>query len=76
MKKPRRPGRLDRDEHELRLQLIEVGLGGLRDLVAALAKRYPTTEAPLTGVVEDALRNLHAGVFLLERRHKRGLKLS
>lgn len=76
MKRPRRPGRLDRGEHELHLQLIELGLGGFRDLVAALAKRYPTTEAPLTGVVADALRNLRTGVFLLVRRHKRCLKLS
>lgn len=76
MKRPRRPGRPDRGEHELHLQLIEVGLGGFRDLVAALAKRYPTTEAPLTGVVEDALRNFRAGVLLLAQRHKRCLKLS
>jgi hypothetical protein len=76
MKTPPRPGRLDRGERELHLQLIEVGLCGLRDLVVALAKRYPTTEAPLTGVVEDTLRNLRTGVFLLQRRHKRCLKLS
>ena len=68
MKTSREPGRLDRGEHELHLALIGLQLSGFRDLVVALAKRYPRSGPPLTGVVEDALRNLRDGVWIIKRR--------
>lgn len=68
MKTSREPGRLDRGEHELHLALIGLQLAGFRDLVVALAKRYPRSGPPLTGVVGDALQNLRNGVRIIERR--------
>lgn len=52
------------------VELIECALGGFRDLVVALAERYPHTEAPLTKVVDDGLRHLRDGLLILQR-HRR-----
>jgi hypothetical protein len=68
MKTSREPGRLDRREHELHLAFVGLQLTGFRDLVVALAKRYPRSGPPLTGVVGDALRNLRDGVWIIKRR--------
>ena len=68
MKASRELGRLDRGERELHLALVGLQLAGFRDLVVALAKMYPRSGPPLTGVVGDALRNLRDGVWLIERR--------
>lgn len=67
---PRRRGRRGQGHPNPQVELIEVGLGGLRDLVVALAKRYPSSEAPLTQVVADALQNIGEGVRLLHEVRK------
>jgi hypothetical protein len=66
--KARRPGGFDKGEHELHLAIAELELGAFRNLVTALAGRYPTREAQGTGVVEDALRHFLAALRLIERR--------
>ena len=72
MQAGRKPRRLDRGERKLHLALVEVHLGAVRDLVAALAQRYPNREPPMIGLVEDALRHLRDGVRILRRSGARG----
>lgn len=64
----RKPRGLDKGEHEIHLALVELELAAFRDLVTALAGRYPNREAQGTGAVEAALRHLLAVVRLIERR--------
>ncbi len=66
--KARRPGGLDKGEHELHLALVELEIGAFRDLVNALAARYPNREEQGTVVVEGALRHLSTFLRLIERR--------
>ncbi|HKH45526.1 MAG TPA: hypothetical protein VKM72_12745 [Thermoanaerobaculia bacterium] len=49
------------------LALVEVQLEGVRDLVAALAERYPTREPPMIGLAEAALRHLRDGVRIVHQ---------
>ncbi|HKH47203.1 MAG TPA: hypothetical protein VKM72_21315 [Thermoanaerobaculia bacterium] len=49
------------------LALVEVQLEGVRDLLAALAERYPSREPPMIGLVEDALRHLRDGVRIIRQ---------
>ncbi len=69
--KAREPGRLAKGEHALHLAIVEMQLGAFRDLVTALAGRYPTREPPLNGVVEVALWRLFNTLRLIERRRSK-----
>lgn len=48
------------------LELITIDLGGFRDLVVALAERYPQTDIP-TKVVDNGLRHLSEGLLIIQR---------
>lgn len=63
----RKPVRLDKGELKLHLALVEVQLEGVRDLLAALAQRYPSREPPMIGLVEDALCHFRDGVRLIRQ---------
>jgi hypothetical protein len=59
---------LDKGERELHLAIVGLELGAFRDLVNALAAKYPTQEVQGTGIVEAALSHLLVVVRLIERR--------
>ena len=66
--KARKPGKLEKDEHAFHLAIVEQQLGAFRDLVTALARRYPSREEPLAGLVEASLQHVFQTLRLTERR--------
>jgi hypothetical protein len=56
-----------RAEEPFHLALLELQLAGFWDLVAALAKKYPGRKAQFAGIVEDALRHLRDGLWIVKR---------